>query len=214
MKKIIIGIIGVLLLTFIFGGNDRNKYVSLNLKDSLLSEGITPSFQKESSDESEVKIYLFRGDGCSHCRDFLKYLNEIEKEHGDKFQLISYEVWGNTANNKLKSKVAEELNISQSGVPLIVIGEKYYVGFGESSEKTIVDTINNEYTKKTKIDVVYKLANEKTSDNTLLYILLGVLAIAVSYETYKYIKAKNAEKKELQKKEERKIQKAQKKQKK
>lgn len=214
MKKIIIAILGILLITFISKGDtdSENKYVSLNLKDSLLSEGITPSFTSESDGEGEVTIYLFRGDGCSHCRDFLEYLNEIEKEHGDKFKLVSYEVWRNANNNDLKEAVISELGITSSGVPLIVIGDKHYVGFGEQSKKEILNKINVEYEKEEKTDIVKSLSEKYTNDNTLLYILIGIIVIAGSYETYKYLKTKKIEKIELEKKEARKIRKAEKKQ--
>lgn len=201
MKKVIILILALFAATVLFGGNGNgNKYSSLNLKDTLIKEEIKPAFEEEQIGENEIKIYMFRGSGCSHCTDLLNFLNSIEKEYGEKFDFISYEVWQNKNNSKLKDKVINELDVTSTGVPLLVIGEKTFVGFSSSSEEAIKEAIDNEYNNEVRSTRVEEIINKKNNDNSALIILLPILSFAIIYETIKVIKFKKQNKKTKNKK--------------
>lgn len=79
---------------------------------------------------STVTAYLFYGNGCPHCakeRDFLKKLDEKYPQ----LEVKEYEIYYNQKNNALLQKVATQLKTDVGGVPFLVIGDKYYVGFAE-----------------------------------------------------------------------------------
>ena len=52
-----------------------------------------------SEKKGKVNVYLFRGSSCGHCFDAVKFFASIAKDYQDKFNLISYEVWGNKDNS-------------------------------------------------------------------------------------------------------------------
>ena len=98
--------------------------------------------QKSETDYAEkgdqVIIYLFRGEGCGHCKEFIEYLTtSLVKTHGNKFKLRAYEVWYATANKELMEDVADYFNINVNGVPFIVIGDQKWVGFSEDYKTEI-----------------------------------------------------------------------------
>lgn len=53
------------------------------------------------------------------------------KQSDPGLEVIRYEVWSNRANADLLAKVAAELKINSSGVPVTVVGRRSLVGFGE-----------------------------------------------------------------------------------
>lgn len=107
-------------------------------------------FAEEKTDKTndknkEVNVYFFHGTGCPHCEEAQEWFDSIEKEHGDKFKIVSYEVWYNEENNNLMSAVAEARGETADGVPYIVVGNQSWSGFDESYAKTILEKIDSEY---------------------------------------------------------------------
>ena len=49
--------------------------------------------------KDKATIYLFRGKGCGYCRALLTFLNSINDEYGDMYELKSYEVWNDQTNS-------------------------------------------------------------------------------------------------------------------
>ncbi|MGD8373633.1 MAG: glutaredoxin domain-containing protein [Candidatus Woesebacteria bacterium] len=84
---------------------------------------------------SGVNIYLFWGQGCPHCAKAKPFLEELDK-NSDKIHLYTYEVYYNSQNQKLFQEVGRMFNAS-SGVPLIVIGDRTFVGYSELSADDI-----------------------------------------------------------------------------
>ncbi|MCF7820306.1 MAG: thioredoxin family protein [Candidatus Pacebacteria bacterium] len=95
--------------------------------------------------QSEAKIYFFYGNGCPHCAKEEVFLDELleKPEFKDRVEIISYEVWNNQENAQLLSKVGKEMGMKTSGVPVTVIGDKYYIGFlsAETTGAKIENTI-------------------------------------------------------------------------
>lgn len=84
-------------------------------------------------EDNKVNLYLFHGDGCPHCRDEKNWLDGIKREYKNKLNVYYFEVWYNADNVKLMDKVKKEFNIKESGVPLTIIGGKYFSGFNAST---------------------------------------------------------------------------------
>ena len=101
-------------------------------------------------DSNEVRVIMFRGEGCPHCEEAIEWLNSIENDYGSKFQLISYEVWNNTDNSEFMNQVAEVRGENPSGVPYIIIGDKTWYGFDESYKTEMLNEIDAEYKQDVK----------------------------------------------------------------
>ena len=114
---------------------------------------------------SPVLIYEFYGNGCPHCTNSFVWFDYIEEEYGKYFDLVKLEVWYNQDNSKLMMEVGKALGDNVSGVPYIVVGNKSFIGFGETSKKEILDQILLEYeninrgTKASKTIYDYKIKN-------------------------------------------------------
>ncbi|MBR3198534.1 MAG: hypothetical protein IKG27_00805 [Bacilli bacterium] len=186
MKKIITFLLLVLLVpTMVFA--EEQKYTSQTLEEALKSEEIKGDLSKYNEGENKVPIYLFRGQGCSHCHEFLEYVaSDLVKEYGDKFELISFEVWNNKTNSDLMESVSKYLNDDASGVPYIVIGDKSFNGYAESMNEEIKTAITDLYNAEEKYDILTEMKEHpeakkqtKKQDSTSVVVFVIFATIAV-----------------------------------
>lgn len=159
------------------------SYTALNLEETLTREKIEHDLSdyKESSDQ--ITIYMFRGDRCGHCQNFLKFLNDNVKEYGQYFKLKSFEIWHNENNAALMSEVADHFGKEVKGVPFIIIGDKTFQGYNTSYNEEILKTITNYYNNKnTYKDVVssFLVIKEESTIGAAITILVLISAIAGS----------------------------------
>ena len=124
MKKNILLLL-IALITFVMPLNTRA--LSNSYSDKVAN---IVNVKKE---DNKVNLYLFHGDGCPHCRDEKNWLEGIKREYKNKLNVYYFEVWYNADNVKLMDKVKKEFNIKESGVPLTIIGGKYFSGFNAST---------------------------------------------------------------------------------
>lgn len=155
-------------------------------------------------DSKEVRIYMFRGEGCPHCEEAIEWLDSIEKEYGSKFQLISYEVWNNSDNNEFMNQVAKVRGESPSGVPYIIIGDKTWYGFDEGYKSEMLDEIEAEYKQdvKDRYDILEyvktgkapKKSSDSGVDTTSLITLIVVVVVigGIAGGTYYFNKKKES----------------------
>ncbi len=137
--------------------------------------------------KSKVNVYLFRGEGCPHCEEAIEWFDDTlskDEEYSKYYDLVKYEVWYDQDNAELMDKVAKELGTEASGVPFIVIGDKYFSGFSAtSSPEKIKEAIKEQYDNKDYQDVVEAVKKgssiEKKNDNSsiLPIIIASVVAI-------------------------------------
>jgi len=80
---------------------------------------------------SGLDVYLFYGDGCPHCKKEEKYLKLYEEKYAD-LNMHRFEVYFSDENMKLFGRVAESMGADVSGIPFLVIGDEYIVGFDET----------------------------------------------------------------------------------
>lgn len=105
----------------------------------LLGLGWTRLARAQSTDHPVV-LTMFWGDGCSHCAQAKPFLEGL-KEKYSTLELNFYEVWYNADNQKLMQQMAEKLGFKATGVPTIIIGDKYWVGFSDEIGQDIENTI-------------------------------------------------------------------------
>lgn len=162
-KKILLALmLPLLLVPFITASAKEKdvKYESMNLIETLESENIELKYQDYKETDDQVPIYLFRGAGCTYCKAFLEYLNEIAEEYGKYFKLVSYEVWTNQNNSDLLTKTAEFLGQRVSGVPFIVIGDQIFPGYSENYNSAITTAIKEQYESKDGYDVFEEMEKQ------------------------------------------------------
>lgn len=103
--------------------------------------------------ENTVNAYLFYGNGCPHCAKERDYLQQIAKKY-PQLKVVEYEIYYNLKNNTLLQKVANQLNTDAGGVPFLVIGEEYFIGFAEGITSQEIENKIIECTQKTCNDLV------------------------------------------------------------
>lgn len=153
----------------------------------------------------KVNFYVFYSESCSVCASLHQYIETTlskDKAHNYMYELVDLEA-SNSANSNLMSLVSDKFNLSEESrgrVPLIVIGEQYFLGFSlDTSPEKIVNAIEKAY-KEEQDDVVAGLADgsitvadkdlkeeEKNSDMTGLIILaiIGIVLILIVYSRAK-----------------------------
>lgn len=179
MKKLFIYIYVCLLAFPLLVLAESTNYESLNLDEALTQENIEHDFSKYKENDKQAVIYLFRGNGCGYCRNFLTFLNSIVDEYGDYFRVVSYEVWYNSNNEALAQDVADFMGVRLEGVPFIVIGDKVFPGFNNSYEEEVKTAIMNQYNSKDKYDVLEamekarkKEEKEQNKGNVNYYVII------------------------------------------
>ncbi len=176
MKKVMVFLIVIFMLPiFVFAAS--GDYQTLNLDGALTQENIEHDFSNYKETNDQVIIYLFRGNGCGYCRNFLTFLNSIVDEYGKYFRVVSFEVWGDNNNAALKEEVSTFLNYRSEGVPYIVIGDQVFPGYNNSFNDAIKEKIMSEYEKdeKDRYDVfaeMEKAQKEEENKGKVNYFLI------------------------------------------
>ena len=110
------------------------------------------SFVFADGKKNLVNIYLFHSDTCPHCKEEIKFLNDIQKDY-DNIKIYMYEI-SDSYNLELMDEVAKLYDTKASGTPFTIIGDKYFLGFSyEASHERFIASIdyysNNAYTDRT-----------------------------------------------------------------
>lgn len=86
----------------------------------------------QSGDSDGQVITFFWGNGCPHCAAAEPFLKDLAARY-DNVEIRDYEVWYNEDNQKLYAKMAEEYKLPEEGrgVPLIIIGDRYWMGYSD-----------------------------------------------------------------------------------
>lgn len=113
--------------------------------------------------KEKITVYFFRGEGCPHCAEAEEFFADLAKddEYSNYYNLKDYEVWYDEKNSAFMEKVAKALDTEVTGVPFIVIGDKYFSGYSASMSENIKDTIKTAYEDKEYTDVVASVENGK-----------------------------------------------------
>lgn len=158
----------------------------------------------------KVNFYVFYSESCSNCTNLHNYINNTlskDKTHNYMYELVDYEA-SSSFNATLMSTVSDYFDIPEDDrnmVPLMVIGEQYYVGYSvEKSPEIIEAAIEKAYKEKQK-DIVAGLSNgtvtvpdknkteKETNTDTTGILILGVVAIVIVLIIYGSSKTKETE---------------------
>lgn len=121
--------------------------------------------------EAKKDVYLFHDHTCMHCKAEIEYLNSVKDTYDLDIHL--YEIGDRSAsyykdNVALFDKVVDKLSINKSKkTPFTIIGDRYYIGFDDSTEKSM-DNLLKDFDNS--INVFKKVINdEDTSDINMKY---------------------------------------------
>lgn len=106
---------------------------------TLLGFG-APSAVAQPESPAPVTIYLFWGDGCPHCAREKAFLDALLR-HDPDLRLEQYEVWYVPENQALFARFGEAFGFQPGSVPATFIGDRYWIGYGESTGAEFVEQI-------------------------------------------------------------------------
>lgn len=90
-----------------------------------------PQITKAENIERKEKLYIFSSPTCSHCQDAKIFLADLEKDDSFNFSVQDYTLANNVDLVKefyIDYKVPKNY---QGLVPIIFVGDRYFVGFSE-----------------------------------------------------------------------------------
>lgn len=181
IKSIFLGLITTFAMTLTVnaaGNINLSSYASEDLNATFTEENITSSHMANYNPTNvSVPIYVFRGTGCGYCKYFYQYVaDELLATHGDKINIISFEIRNNASNWNLAQKIQEYRgeygNTGSIGTPYIVIGDKSFTGNISSKKAEIEATIDLLYNDSNRYDIIDDMNNnqKKFTDNNVTFI--------------------------------------------
>lgn len=118
----------------------------------------------KAKEREKITVYMFYGDGCPHCAKAEAFFDKIEEEYGKYYELKEIETWRNKLNADIVNEVWDEFKVAEDkrGVPYIVIGDKTYMGFGDTNDEKedIINTIVNQYNNEEYEDRIINIYNK------------------------------------------------------
>ncbi|NCU38569.1 hypothetical protein EOL96_05955 [Candidatus Saccharibacteria bacterium] len=120
-----------------------SKWLLLILAALLFSVTVGVFSQAQVSAESKentVNLYLFWGDGCPHCAHAKETLEPYAADHAN-INYYPFEVYYSSKNQQYMQAIGEKLNIEASGVPLIIVGDKSYLGYSDTTGYEIISRL-------------------------------------------------------------------------
>lgn len=113
-----------------------------------------------ASAPSVVDMYIFYGDGCSHCAELEEYIKTSLRSDSrvkDIVRITYFETWYDTTNQQFLSAVSKELGTEIKGVPFILIGDQTFSGFGGQMGEDLVAKIIEQSKNNKYVDVIAKV---------------------------------------------------------
>lgn len=155
MKKMLVALLAflasaILPLTSVSaagGPIDMSRYPSETLAEAFNADGINFDFTTSSYDDTNTAdktiIYVFRMDGCSNCKNFLKFIaSDLLPNYANKFVVKSFEVHNNPINMGLVSQLAKFYGQeSANSTPIVVAGSTFSTGFVDTARQDEIKTV-------------------------------------------------------------------------
>lgn len=118
-----------------------------------------------AKETDNLTLYVFKGDGCPHCKAEMDYLDTIKDKYTN-LEIKEYEVWYDDDNASLLTKVESYFNIKRSGVPTTIIGNTVIQGYqNESSTGKKIERAINFYEENDYKDIVKEIKDGTATKN-------------------------------------------------
>jgi cytochrome c biogenesis protein CcdA/glutaredoxin len=92
-----------------------------------------------AAEENDVEIHLFYGKGCPHCGAAIEFLDSLDYQN---LEVVKHEVYFDEEERELFLKVVQSYGQESFRVPMIFIGENYFIGFNDEIGKYIDKEVN------------------------------------------------------------------------
>jgi cytochrome c biogenesis protein CcdA len=99
-----------------------------------------PGALAATTDDPDVVVEVYWGDGCPYCEDALDHLIPFAAGF-DGVEVAAYEVWYDAAGRARMQARAAELGVRGDAVPFIVVGDASWVGFSASIGAQIEEVV-------------------------------------------------------------------------
>lgn len=96
----------------------------------------------EDKDQGDLTLYVFWGNGCSHCEAAKPFLAKLDETY-PSLRIRGYEVWYNETNAALFTKMADFFKLPEAGrgTPTFFLGDRSFVGYSEDIAADIEATV-------------------------------------------------------------------------
>ncbi len=182
MKKLIVVFCLFMILPILTNAKSINlsDYTVTSLEEALKEEEISYDFSNYQENDQQITIYLFRGKNCGFCRKFLTYVaSTLIPNYGNKFKVITFEVWNHSDNSELFDQTAEFLGDKADGVPYIIIGDQTFNGYAEDMNSSITAAIDKLYASSDRYDVFEEMGKVKNPSSNTVTIVLWCLSFTI-----------------------------------
>ncbi len=141
-----------------------------------------------------VKFELFYSPTCGHCHEAMKFLDASLKAEYPSVTFVYHNIAKSHESNLLKHYAAK-FNLTQVGVPLVVVGDEFTQGFGPGTAQDYRNMLNKYVTAgETKTvgtadltvpEEVAVVATDEIPDvksnNTLYFLVLVAVVCAIVF---------------------------------
>jgi cytochrome c biogenesis protein CcdA/glutaredoxin len=117
--------------------------------------------QNDSTEQNDVHLHMFYGQGCPHCANLKLFLDNIKDKYPSLI-IHEHEVYQDQQERELFERMSADFNKPIQGVPTVFIDDKVIVGFSN----TIGESIEEEIKRCLEIncnDPEFKLATPETT---------------------------------------------------
>ncbi len=152
------------------------------MKKILISALFAVTMITTSAVANDVKI--FYTNTCPHCHNAREFFaKEIRPEY-KSIRITEYNLDDKSSHPAFR-KALTDCKYENGYVPVIMVGEKCWQGYGPSSNPEIIDAVKNYKPKpKTeKVEKAEKKSTEKSSGTNLIpfYALMGILVLGLGF---------------------------------
>jgi len=106
------------------------------------AETLPPYTFSEDADKGDIVLYVFWGEGCSHCEAARPWLAQIDHDYPE-LNIRSFEIWYSEKNAPLFDQLADHFNVPEGGrgTPTFFLGGQYWVGYSDLIQEQITAAV-------------------------------------------------------------------------
>ncbi len=105
--------------------------VALLVAATVIAPLVAP-IESSAAQGDDVTLYFFWGEDCPHCAAAKPMLAALEARY-PQLEVRSLEVWNSAENQRVFSDMIAKFGIKRTGVPTFFVGQRYWVGYVEST---------------------------------------------------------------------------------
>jgi len=87
-----------------------------------------------------IEMFYFYGRGCMHCAQVRNWLKGVEEDF-PSLEVTEKEIYFDDENMDLVKRFERRLNFETEKVPVVIVGEDYFVGPDKGDRETILESI-------------------------------------------------------------------------